>query len=51
VKGFPVKSVWNLIWLAEKNLSPVAAAFLAYVKKEKNNIIREKFEWIERYIS
>jgi hypothetical protein len=49
VKGFPVKSVWNLIWLAEKNLSPVAMAFLSWVKKEKSNIIKERFNWIERY--
>ncbi len=49
VKGFPIKSVWNLIWLKEKNLSPVASAFLQYVRKEKNNIIKQKFEWFEQY--
>lgn len=49
VKGFPIKSVWNLIWLKGKNHSPVAEAFLAYIKKEKSAIIREKFEWFERY--
>ena len=49
VKGFPIKSVWNLIWLKGKNLSPVALAFLNYLKKEKGNIIREKFKWFEEY--
>ncbi|HNY54646.1 MAG TPA: LysR family transcriptional regulator [Chitinophagales bacterium] len=49
VKGFPIKSVWNLIWLKEKNLSPVASAFLQYVRKEKNNIIKQKFDWFEQY--
>ena len=49
VKGFPIKSVWNLIWLKGKNHSPVASAFLDYVKKEKENIIKEKFEWFEKY--
>jgi DNA-binding transcriptional LysR family regulator len=49
VKGFPIRSVWNLIWLKGKNHSPVATAFLNYVKKEKENIIKEKFEWFERY--
>ena len=49
VKRFPIKSVWNLIWLKEKNLSPVASAFLQYVRKEKNNIIKQKFEWFEQY--
>ena len=45
VKGFPVKSAWNLIWLKEKKFSPAATAFLNYVKKEKENIIKQKFEW------
>ena len=49
VKGFPIKSVWNLIWLKGKNHSPVATAFLNYIKKEKENIIKEKFEWFEKY--
>jgi len=45
VKGFPVKSTWNLIWLKGKQHSPVAAAFLSYIKKEKANIIHKNFEW------
>ncbi len=49
VKGFPIKTIWNLIWLKGKKHSPVALAFLNYVKKEKENIIREKFEWFESY--
>lgn len=49
VKGFPIKSVWSLIWLKGKNHSPVASAFLNYLKKEKANIIKEKFNWFESY--
>jgi DNA-binding transcriptional LysR family regulator len=49
VKGFPIKSIWNLIWLKGKKHSPAAAAFLAYIKKEKANIIKEKFGWFEDY--
>ena len=49
VKGFPIKSVWNLIWLKGKNHSPVALAFLQYLKKQRANIIRERFEWFEKY--
>lgn len=45
VKGFPVKSVWNLIWLKNKKFSPAASAFLHYLKNEKQNIAREKFGW------
>ena len=49
VKGFPIKSNWNLIWLKGKNHSPVALSYLNYVKKEKGNIIKEKFDWFEQY--
>ena len=49
VKGFPIKSVWNLIWLKGKNHSHIATAFLNHVKKEKGNIIKEKFDWYEQY--
>lgn len=49
VKGFPISSTWYLIWLKDKKLSPVASAYLQYLKLGKENIIREKFEWIERY--
>ena len=49
VKEFPIKSNWNLIWLKSKKLSPIARAFLDYIKKEKGKIIKEKFEWFEQY--
>lgn len=49
VKGFPIKSTWYLIWLKGKKLSPVADAYLNYIKKEKHNIIRDKFDWLEKY--
>lgn len=49
VKGFPIKSVWNLIWVKGKHHSPIAQAFLEHIRKEKTNIIRDKFEWYEKY--
>lgn len=49
VKGFPIKSVWNLIWLKGKKFSPAAHEFLNYLRWEKINIIREKFGWYENY--
>lgn len=49
VKGFPIKSVWNLIWMKNKNFSLVAQSFLNYIKKEKNRIIKERFGWVEQY--
>lgn len=49
VKGFPIKSIWNLIWIKGKNFSPVAKAFLAHLKTEKVQIVKERFEWYEAY--
>jgi DNA-binding transcriptional LysR family regulator len=43
-KGLPIETTWRLIWLKGKNHSPVAAAFLDYLAKEKEQIIQEKFE-------
>jgi DNA-binding transcriptional LysR family regulator len=49
VKKFPIKSHWQLIWLKQKRFSSAAEAYLNYVKKEKNNIIHQKFEWFEQF--
>lgn len=49
VKGFPIKSTWYLIWLKKKKHSPVATAYLNYIRKEKQHVIQQKFDWFERY--
>ncbi len=51
VKGFPIKSTWQLIWLKNKKFSRVAESFLTYLEKEKINIINERFGWIEDFKS
>jgi LysR family transcriptional regulator, low CO2-responsive transcriptional regulator len=49
VKGFPIKSIWSLIWLKQKKLSPVADSFLNFLKAEKKQIIKNNFDWYEHY--
>ncbi|MFP5041199.1 LysR family transcriptional regulator [Parasediminibacterium sp. JCM 36343] len=49
VSGFPIKSVWNLIWLKGKNHSPLALAYLHYLNTEKENIVHKRFDWFEKY--
>lgn len=49
VKGFPIKSSWQLIWLKGKKFSPVSNAFLSYLKETKKIIVKEQFEWFEDY--
>lgn len=43
--GLPRVTQWRLVWLKEKKLSPVANAYLAFIRKEKERIRLEKFGW------
>ena len=47
VKGLPLKTTWNLIWLKGKKLSPTAASFLDYLQLNKQQIIDDTFNWQE----
>lgn len=47
--GFPLQSMWRLVWLRDKNFSLAASSFLKYVQAEKERIVREKFSWTEQY--
>ena len=50
VKNLPMKTVWNLIWLNSKNLSPAAKGFIENIKEHKNNIMKNHFNWFEEYL-
>ena len=49
IKGLPFKTTWSLIWLKGKKHSPVSLSLLDYLKKEKSQIIKDKFSWYENY--
>ena len=49
VKGLPIKSSWQLIWQKNKGFSPVALAFLEYLRNEKDQIIEKEFSWYEEF--
>jgi DNA-binding transcriptional LysR family regulator len=49
MKGLPLVTHWNLVWLKTKKLSPVAEAYLKFVEEEKTRIIQEKFAWFEDF--
>lgn len=49
VKGLPITTTWSLIWLKTKRHSPVALSFLEYLKREKAQIVMDKFSWSEQY--
>ena len=48
-KGLPLKTTWNLVWLKDKKLSPVAKAFIQELTKEKQSIIQAHFSWINQF--
>jgi len=50
VAGLPIKTTWSLIWLKGKKHSPVASAFLNYLKKNKQDIVRDSFKWYEEFL-
>ncbi len=49
MEDLPITTTWSLIWLKEKNHSPVSISFLEYLNKEKDNIVQHKFNWYEEY--
>jgi len=49
IKGLPIKTTWNLVWLKSKKLSPVAKAYIQELENQKAKIITESFSWIKNY--
>jgi DNA-binding transcriptional LysR family regulator len=46
-KGLPIHTQWNIVWLKNKSLSPVANAFISYLDTEKEAIKNKYFDWVE----
>ena len=49
LRGLPLTTHWNLVWLEAKKLSPIAEAYLDHLKANKEEIIKNRFEWFEKY--
>jgi DNA-binding transcriptional LysR family regulator len=45
VTGLPIKTTWQLTWLRGKKHSPVASAFLEYMRHEKKAIAAKHFSF------
>lgn len=50
VKNLPMKTNWNLIWLNSKNLSLIAKSFIEDINENKDNIIKDNFNWFDKYL-
>jgi DNA-binding transcriptional LysR family regulator len=48
-RGLPIVNTWKLIWLKNKKLSPIADAYLEFIKAEKERITQEQFSWYESF--
>ncbi len=44
-EGLPIHTMWNLVWLKQKKLSPVAQAFVEYLHRQKDSISEKYFAW------
>ena len=49
IANFSLSSNWNMVWQSTKNQTPVALAFLDYLTKNKDQIIKDSFEWTHNY--
>lgn len=49
VVGLPLRENWRLVWVKQKKLTVVAAAFLQYIRENKKSIYQKQFSWIEEY--
>ncbi len=49
VKGLPISTAWNLIWLKSKKLSPAALSYLNFLNMEKELVINERFSWVNKF--
>jgi DNA-binding transcriptional LysR family regulator len=47
IRGLPIKTSWNLVWYKKKRLSPLAAAFIDYIEKNKKDLINTHFNWFQ----
>ena len=49
IEGLPLVTNWKLVWLKGKKLSPVASAYLNYIRENKTSINDTLFSWINKY--
>ncbi len=48
-KNLPLKTDWRLIYNSAKKLSPVARAYLSFIREEKKDILQTYFKWYEDF--
>ncbi|WP_303317045.1 LysR family transcriptional regulator [Flavivirga abyssicola] len=49
VKGLPIVTNWNLVWLSSKNMSNIAKKLIEHINENKQTLIDKHFGWLEKY--
>lgn len=49
VKGLPITTNWNLIWLSSKNMSRIAKRLIEHINENKDEVINKHFNWLNDY--
>lgn len=45
--SFPLTTTWNLVWPKQKKHGVISSALLTYLEARKDEIIKEKFSWMQ----
>lgn len=48
MKGLPMTTNWNLIWLKSKNLSSIAKHLVDHIQEHKADIMKTHFNWFNK---
>lgn len=51
IAELPLTSKWHLIWLKQKRFTPVAEAYLNYIREQKSQIMQDNFLWVDVFKS
>lgn len=49
IEGMPVRTEWRLIWLSAKRLSPVASAYVSFIRASKKAVVDADFGWAKKF--
>ncbi len=49
IRGLPLQTTWMLIWHKDKQFSPVAQAYLTYLRANKELISQQRFGWYDHF--
>ncbi|NMH88485.1 LysR family transcriptional regulator [Flavivirga algicola] len=49
VKGLPITTNWNLVWLSSKNMTSISKKLIEHINENKQLLIDKHFGWLDKY--